>query len=120
MLVYAANPMGYLELEGQRIYGRYFAYGSFEPKRISYDTYKRHTNALEEVPIHSKRLEEYFGVPFPDFTFQFSKWGTFPDEHIQDIATSIGIMWRRKNKLSVNETIGLKKAIRNRLDSLGF
>jgi len=72
MLVYASNPMGYFEIDGRRIYGRHFAYGSFPPTYIPLTYWEVNKDKFEIVRIDDKWLSKKTRKECPPFILNYN------------------------------------------------
>lgn len=112
MLVYLKNNMSYTILDGKRIYGRKFAYGSFGPTDISISTYKEQQNILEEAEYTKEWLDNKFGKNFPNITFKLSGLYKIEINILIQIAYCVGIKYLQRYKISVHEKRALCRAIK--------
>lgn len=120
MLVYLREPMGYTQLEGKRIYGRKYAYGSFGPADIPYKTYKANKGILIEADYTPEWLENKFGVEFPRVTFKVSDFSKMDFRLMADIANRMGVkyVWSASSKNpTLKQRNALKRSIVSFLDS---
>lgn len=107
--------MGYLDIDGQRVYGRNFAYGSFGPTDIDRKTYKHNKKFLEEAVYTKEILEEKFGGEFPNISFKLSELRELPWDIVSELARLIGMTChvRRKHLMTKREIRALFIAMKN-------
>ena len=104
--------MSYTVLNGKRVYGRKFAYGSFGPTDISIDVYEEQKNILEEAEYTKEWLDNKFGGRFPNVSFKSSQLYKLDIEILSQIALGVGIKYLKKHKVSVQEKRALCRAIK--------
>lgn len=109
--------MGCSTIEGRRVYGRFYAYGSFGPVSIPRKLFLKHKEILEEVVISKRWLKEKTGKDFP-VEFKTSELYTFDFDTTINIAKLLGIEYIRSRKPTSKEQAALRKAIITKIDSL--
>lgn len=115
MLVYHKEPMGYTSIEGQRVYGKCFSYGSFGPTDISRSLFRKNRDILEEFVYTTKWLEEKFNKKFPNISFKISEFYKIDFELLVKIAKTIGIEYIKSRKSSDLERRALRRAVLNKI-----
>lgn len=115
MLVRLKEPMGYSTIDNYRIYGKYYAYGSFGPTQVPRKIFFAHKNILEEVEITDKWLNEKTSKVFPRLKFFTTKMADLNLEDTIVLAKLLGIQFiKTKN---INKT-ALSRAIVKRIEAL--
>ena len=104
--------MSYTVLNGKRIYGKKFAYGSFGPTDISIDVYKEKKDILEEAEYTKEWLDNKFGNNFPNIAFKSSQLYRLDMDTLIQVAHGVGIKYLRRRKISVQEKRTLCRAIK--------
>jgi hypothetical protein len=116
MLVYLKEPMGYSTIEGKRVYGRYYSYGSFGPTDIPRKVYFKHRDVLEEVKVTGDWLSKKTGKVFPSVSFRTTRMSDDLDlETTIEIAELLGIKYIRTKK---TDRAALHRAIVKRIELL--
>ena len=116
MLVYLRSNMSYTVLDGQRVYGKKFAYGSLGPTDVSMNIYKENKDILEEAEYTKEWLDNKFGKEFPNISFKLSQlYGLAMDDLIL-VAQGVGINYLRNRKISVQEKRTLCRAIKKMIN----
>lgn len=108
MLVQLKEPMGYSTIGGHRVYGKYYAYGSFGPTSVPREVYFSNREILEEVAITGKWLGKKTGRQFPNISFFTTKMSELDLETTIKIARLLGIEFiktRKPNKTALSRTI---------------
>lgn len=113
MLVFLREPMGYTQLDGHRVYGRKYAYGSFGPTDLPTDLYKKHKDILEDAKYTKVWLDNKFKQNFPDIAFTASDLYRMDFEAMVDIARKMGIkyVWTTNKKPTTKERHALRRSI---------
>jgi hypothetical protein len=111
MLVYHSNPLGYLQIEGYRIYGKKYAYGSFGPTDIPRDLYKKHKDILVDAVYTKEWLDRKFSKNFPAISFDISF--NISDADLKTIAELVGIKvsYGKRHELTTIERNALRRSI---------
>lgn len=109
--------MGCSVIEGRRVYGRFYAYGSFGPTNLPRALYLKHKEVLEEIEITPEWLKNKTGKDFPI--------GIKPTEFFQvdfdiviDIAHQLGIEYIKSRSPTTLEQSALRRAIIKKIDAL--
>lgn len=111
MLVYHIRPMGYTEIEGRRIYGKYFSYGSFGPTDVPRSFYKKHKDKLEEAEYTTVWLEEKFNMKFPDVRFKITEMYKLDFNKLVEVAQKIGIDYIPGRKPTDSQKRALRRSV---------
>lgn len=104
--------MSYTVLDGKRVYGRKFAYGSLGPTDISMNIYEDNKSILEEAEYTREWLSNKFGGEFPNISFKPSQLYSLHIDVLAKIAYGVGIKYLRKRKISVQEKRALCRTIK--------
>ena len=112
MLVYLKSPMSYTVLNGQRVYGRKFAYGSLGPTDIPVNIYKEQKNILEEAEYTKEWLDNKYTYDFPNISFKLSQLYLLDIDTLIKIAYGVGIVYIKPRKPSMQEKRTLYRTIR--------
>lgn len=116
MLVYLKSPMGYTTLDGIRVYGKYYNYGSFGPSDIPFQTYKRHKDILEDAVYTKEWLESKFKKEFPDISFTVQDIFGLDSKTLISLARLVGVNYTSNKELTINERYSLRKSLISFLD----
>jgi hypothetical protein len=118
MLVYLSQPMSACKIDGQPVYGKYFARGSFGPTNIPKATYLKNKDILEEFVITSEWLSRKFGKEFPSIAFTPSTFWTIDFQLVIEVARVLGIDYKsRGNKeYSDIEKRALRRSVLSRIE----
>lgn len=113
MLVYFKEPMSFVELEGYRIYGRKYAYGSFGSTDIPLELYNSHRHLFLDAEYSPQWLERRFGRKFPQITFTAQDLYNMEDAKLAELAIALGVKYyyRKTAELSIKERHALRKSI---------
>ena len=111
MLVYLKSDMSYTVLNGKRVYGRKFAYGSLGPTDISMDIYNEKKDILSEAEYTKEWLNNKFGKEFPNISFKPSQLYKLDLGILTQIAHGVGIKYLWNRKTTVQEKRALCRAI---------
>lgn len=118
MLVYLKNPMAYTSIDGKRVYGRKYAYGSMGPTNVSRESFKKYREILEETEYTKSYLDEKFNGNFPDVSFKVSEISKLDFLTLVKVAKSLGIKYHRRRVSPTNkEVLALRRAVIGRLNS---
>jgi hypothetical protein len=119
MLVHTREPMGYMSVDGKRVYGESYCYGRFGPTEISHESYRKHRESLTEAPITSEWLTERFGVAFPEVSFTYEKMHEQVSfDTLIVVARLVGIEYvKGRKKPTKAEKRALRRAIIRAIDS---
>lgn len=118
MLVYTKEPMGYMSIDGKRIYGENFNYGKFGPTEITHEAYLKYKGVLKEAPIVPEWLEKRFGKKFPQVNFVYEDtYENIDFDTVIEIAKTLGINYIKSFKPTRSEKRALRRAIINIIDS---
>lgn len=115
MLVRLKEPMGYSTIEGHRVYGKCYSYGSFGPTSIPKKVYFKYRDILEEVEITGKWLSEKTGKQFPSVKFFITRMSTLNLETTIEIATLLGIKFIKTKEPN---QAALSRAVVKRIEAL--
>jgi hypothetical protein len=115
--VYLKEPMGCSTINGRRVYGRFYAYGSFGSTNLPRSVFLKHKDILEEIEISQEWLLEKTGKHFP-CAFKTSELYLLDFDVIIDIAKLLGIEYIKSRKPTSAEQGALRRAIVNKIDSL--
>ena len=110
MLVYLKEPMGYTELDGYRVYGCKYAYGSFGSTDLPMAIYKKYKDRLEHAQYTTEWLEKKFNRPFPKLAFTIDSLYKMDFLVLVEIAKLVGIDYRVRAKK--NPTVIERNALR--------
>lgn len=119
VLVYLKEEMGYTQIEGYRVYGKKYAYGSFGPVDLPADLYKKNKAILEDAKYTREWLEEKFNKKFPAIAFTVDDLYKMKFSAMVEIAKLMGIKYAGvtgKNP-TVRERHALRKSIISFLNS---
>jgi hypothetical protein len=108
MLVRLKEPMGYSTIEGHRVYGKCYAYGSFGPTNIPKKVYSKYRDVLEEVRVTGKWLSEKTGKEFPNVSFIITRMSHLDLETIIEIGQLLGVKYiptRKPNKAALSRAV---------------
>lgn len=113
MLVYLKEPMGYTQLDGYRVYGRKYAYGSFGSTDLPVATYKKYKEILEDAPYTQGWLESKFNKSFDGYCFRIRDLYSMSFEDMIKLARLVGINYveRGRHEPTVKERNALRKSI---------
>lgn len=112
MLVYLKEPMGYTVLDGFRVYGRNYAFGTIGPVNLPYDVYGKNKDILVEAKYTKDWLERKYGKQFPDISFTSKDLDTLDFNIMSEVANLIGIKHHRgRGKPTDTERRALKRSI---------
>lgn len=118
MLVYFKEPMAYANIEGQRVYGKYFARGVFGPTKVSRDTYFKYQDIFENFEYTSEWFARKYNKEFPSIKFDRSNFWTIDFTVVIELAKLIGIDYRggQKREFSDIEKRALRRSILARIE----
>ena len=109
--------MGCSTIKGRRVYGRFYAFGSFGPANISRKTFLEYKSVLEEIEISQKWLLKKTGEKFP-VAFKTSELHLIDFDVVIDIAKLLGIEYIKSRRPSSTEQAALRRAIIGKVDAL--
>lgn len=112
MLVYLKQPMYHTTIDGYRVYGRKYAYGSFGATNIPINVYKQNIDILEEASYHWKWLEEKFVKEFPKISLDMSNIYYLDIKVLIKIAHLIGIKYIKPRHVTIEQKKTLCRIIR--------
>lgn len=118
MLVYLKEPMGCSDISGRRVYGRFYAYGSFGPTQIPRGVFFKNKDVLEEAQITGSWLSERSGKLFPSVSFKTTELYLLDFNMLIRIADLLGIKYIRSRKPSAAEKKALGRAVVTRIEQL--
>lgn len=118
MLVYLKEPMGCSDVSGRRVYGRFYAYGSFGPTQIPRSVYFKNRDVLEEAQVTGEWLSERSGKIFPPVSFKTTELYLLDFNMLIQIAGLLGIKYIRSRKPSTNEKKALGRSVVARIEEL--
>lgn len=117
MLVYLKNPMSYTSIDGKRVYGEKYAYGSMGPTSISIESYVKHKDILKETSYTKDWLDMRFNKDFPNISFKISEINKLDYTTLSKIANLIGLKHHKgKQKPPRGQLIVLRKLVADILD----
>lgn len=108
MLVRLKEPMGYSTIDGRRVYGKHYAYGSFGPTKVPRRVYLKNRDVLEEVEITGEWLSKQTNKLFPDVKFLITRMSELTLEETLRIAELLDIKFiktRNINKAALSRSI---------------
>jgi hypothetical protein len=113
MLVYFKEPMCFIELDGYRIYGRKYAYGTFGSTDIPLELYNEKRHLFVDAEYTPQWLERRFGKKFPPITFTAQDLYSLEDARLAELAITLGVQYhyRKSVELSTRERHALRKSI---------
>lgn len=117
MLVYLKESMGCSTVDGYKICGKYYAYGSFGPANIPRSVFIKNKDILEEVEMSQKWLYKKTGEHFP-LAFKTSTLRTLDFDTVIAIAKLLGIKYIKGKKNTVSQKAALRRAIIRKIDAL--
>ena len=114
MLVYLKNPMGYTTIDGKRVYGKKFAYGTFGPTDISIDAYEKYKDILEDAEYTKEWLENKYKANFPDIKFTINTIKNLDYKNLALLAKLVGVKYHKgvKRKITRAEKNALVRSIK--------
>ena len=112
MLVYLKQPMGHTSIDGYRVYGKQYAYGSFGATNISLSLYDKYRVILECADYHWKWLEEKFGKEFPKISLNMSNLYYLDIDILIHVARSVGIKYYKPRRVTIEQKKTLCRIIR--------
>lgn len=118
MLVHLKEPMGSSTIDGHRVYGRFYAYGSFGPTHVSREVYFLNKQMLEEAEITSEWLTKKTGRQFPKVTFKTTEFHTVDFELIKEMGRLLGIKYVGRKKTTKVERAAFRRAVVVAIESL--
>lgn len=113
MLVYLKEPMGYTQIDGYRIYGTKYAYGSFGPTDVPADLHRKHADILIDAKYTKQWLEEKFNKQFPSISFTVNDLYKMDFQAMVEIARLVGVKYAGtiNKKPTTRERHALRKSI---------
>lgn len=108
MLVTLKEPMGYSTINGHRIYGKCYAYGSFGPTNIPREVYFKHRDVLEETKVTGNWLSKKTGKKFPNVSFAITKMSELDFKTIIEIGELLGVKYiptRKPNQAALSRAV---------------
>ena len=109
--------MGSSTISGHRVYGRFYAYGSFGPTNMPRPTFLKNKSVLEEIEITTEWLLEKTGKAFP-VSFKTTELSHLNFDVVIDIAKLLGIEYIKSKVPSAAEQSALRRTIIKRIDLL--
>jgi hypothetical protein len=104
--------MSYTVIDGKRVYGKKFAYGSFGPTDISFEVYENNSKILSEAYYTKQWLDKKYNMDFPDITFKLSDLYKIDIDTLIEISRCIGIKYHKRRKTTVPEKKALCRSIK--------
>lgn len=99
MLVYLKEPMASTEIDGKRIYGKSYSFGTFGPTELSVEQYKKYRDILIDAEYSSKWIKNKFGTDSK--AFKFSDLKEMPLEELTKFARkSLGLRYHETRTAS--------------------
>jgi len=117
VLVYLKEPMGCSTIKGRRVYGKFYALGSFGPTSVPRKTFLEYKSVLEEVEITKKWLFKKTGKHFPT-GFKITGLSLVDFDVVINIAKLLGIEYIKSRKPTSKERAALNRAIVGKVDAL--
>lgn len=113
MLVYFKEPMSYTIIEGYRVYGRKYAFGSFGSTDLPSNIYKENKSALEDAEYTSQWLERKFKRTFPPICFTINGLYEMEDDRLIQLANLVGVkcVYSKTQQLTIKQRHALRKSI---------
>ena len=119
MLVYLKEPMGVSSIQGTRVYGRCYSYGSFGPTIVPREVFYKNRDILEEAPITSQWIKEKTGLEAPgQVNFLTTEFSKLDFDQTVDVARALGINYIKSAKPTLEEKKALRRSIINRIEKL--
>lgn len=104
--------MAHTLIDGKRVYGRRYAYGSMGPTNISINSYKLYKNILEEAEYTKSWLDNKYNKNFPDISFKLSKINKIDYSTLVKVANLIGIKYYKSHiKPTRGQLIVLRRSV---------
>ena len=116
MLVYHKDSMGYTSINGKRVYGEFFSYGSFGPTEVTYKEFNEFREMLRELPITGEWLGRKFGKDFPQCSFKYTEMRKLDFNKLIEIAKLLDIDYRKSRHPTDTDRRALKKAVIKKID----
>lgn len=107
--------MGYTTIDNKRIYGKNFSYGRFGATDISYKSFMKHKEQLEDVVYTGAMLEDMFGCKFPEVSFKLSEIHLVDFLDLVSIIRAFGIHYHASKKPTIQERRALRRSIISRI-----
>lgn len=117
VLVYLKEPMGCSTVNGRRVYGEFYALGSFGPTNVPRKMFLENKSILEEIELTQKWLFEKTGKSFPT-GFKTSSLHLLDFNLVIEIAELLGIEYIKSKKPSSIEKSSLRRSISKLIDTL--
>lgn len=113
MLVYFKEPMSYTIIDGYRIYGRRYAFGTFGSTDVPESIYRENRAALIDAEYTNQWLERKFKRHFPPISFTINNLYEMEDERLIKLATLVGVkcVYPKTHELTVKQRHALRKSI---------
>ena len=118
MLVYLKEPMGRSIVDGYKVYGRYYSYGSFGHTNLPRKTFLKNKDVLEETPITGAWLTKMTGKFFPSLSFLTSEFYLVDYDIVITMAKSFGIEYIKSRQTTFKERGTLRRLVIKQIDSL--
>ena len=105
--------MGYTEIDGYRIYGRKYSYGSFGSTDLPVAIYKKNKNILEDAKYTKDWLEVKFNKTFPRIAFTIDDLYKMDFIAMVAIARLVGVKYAGgiRKKPTIKERHAVRKSI---------
>lgn len=112
MLVYLKEKRGCTQIEGFRIYGKYYSFGSFGSTDVPIEIYKKNKNILLDAPYTKEWLDKKFKSNFPIVNFTIQDIKHMSNKNLVIIAKAMDIKFTGNHKgICLQERNAIKKAI---------
>ncbi len=118
MLAYLKEPMGCSTVDGYRVYGKFYDFGSFGPTNIPRRVYSKYRTVLEEAEITRRWLSEAFDCEFPDVTFKATQMIELDFDLVVEIARCMDVSYIQSAKPTATEKRALRETIKRRIEQL--
>lgn len=96
MLVYHKEPMGYIQLGLQRVYGKHYCKGRFGPTDLDYNIWQNNKDILIEAEYTKEWLENKYKKEFPPIEFKISTLKNLDDRTLKQLAILVGVKFHNK------------------------
>ena len=110
--------MGSSTIEGKRIYGRCYAYGSMGPTIIPRAVFFKNRDRLEEAEVTSSWIQKQTGNICPTVSFKTTELGKLDLNLTIEVAAALGINYIKSAKVTTKEKVALRQAIVKTIEGL--
>ena len=118
MLVYLKQPMGCSTINGRRVYGKFYAYGSFGPINIPRADYFANKEILEVAVITDEWLAKKTGKVFPKVSFQTTEPYLVDFEIIKEMAGLLGMTYISSKNPTSSQQAALRRSVVRLIEAL--